>query len=104
PAGPVGEDPRPGDREPVRVRVEPPHQGDVLDVAVVVVVGDVPVVVVPHVAGRVGVRVPDRGALAVLVPGSLDLVGGRGDPPREPVGEPAVGAHGGPRCPLLPVI
>src|SRR4029453_1524970 len=42
-----------------------------------------------------GVGVPGRGALAVLVPGTLDLVGGCGHAPVEAIGEPAAD-RGGP--------
>jgi hypothetical protein len=68
-AGALGEDPWPGDREPVGRRAEVPQQGDVLLVAVVVVVGHSAGVAVGDVAWGVGVGVPDGGALAVLVPG-----------------------------------
>src|SRR5262249_19010153 len=70
------EDARPGDGEPVGGRVDVLHQRDVLLVAVVVVVGDVAIVVVLDVAGRVREFVPDRLALAVLVPSALDLIRG----------------------------
>jgi hypothetical protein len=52
---------------------------------VVVVVGDVAVVVVLDISGGVGVRVPDRQTLAILVPRALDLVRGCRDAPVEPV-------------------
>src|SRR5262249_54550158 len=90
-AGALGEDPRPGDREPVRVRADVLHQRDVLLVAVVMVVGDVAGVVILDLPGRMGVGVPDRDALAVLVPGPLDLIGGRRDAPVEPVREASGG-------------
>ncbi len=82
-SGAVGEDPRPGDGEPVRRGAQVLHQLHVLLVAVVVVVGDVAGGVVGNLAGRVRVGVPDRLALAVLVGGALDLVRGRGDAPKE---------------------
>src|SRR5262249_5026455 len=88
-AGSLREDPRPRDREPVGVRADLAHQRDVFLVAVVVVVGDVAVLVVVDVSRRVGERVPDRRALAVLVPGAFDLVRRRGDAPVEPVRKPA---------------
>jgi hypothetical protein len=62
-AGALGEDPRPGDREAVGGGADVLHQGDVFCVPVVVVVGHVAGVAVGDVAGRVGVGVPDRGAL-----------------------------------------
>jgi hypothetical protein len=81
--GPVREDARPANREAVRGRADVLHQRDVLLVPVVVVVGDVAGVVVRDLARRVGERVPDRRALAVLVPRALDLVGRRGRAPEE---------------------
>src|SRR3712207_1140706 len=63
-------------------------RSDVLGVPVVVVVRDVAVLVVLDLPGRVGERVPDRDALAVLVPRAFDLVGGSRDPPVEALGEP----------------
>src|SRR5690606_39170479 len=59
------------------------HQRHVLAIAVVVVVGDVAGVAVPHGAGGVRVAIPDRFALAVGVPRALDLVGGRRRAPLE---------------------
>src|SRR5262249_19334290 len=88
-AATFGEDPRPRNREPVRGRADGLHQSDVLLVPVVVIVGDVAVLVVLDLPGRVGVRIPDRRALAVLVPGAFDLVRGRGDAPVEPFREAA---------------
>src|SRR5262249_816278 len=85
--GTFGEDARPTDGEPIRGRAQVPHQGDVLLVPVVVVVGDVAGVAVLDLARRVRVRVPDRLALAVLVPGALDLVGRRGSAPVKAVWE-----------------
>jgi hypothetical protein len=93
-AGALGEDPGPGDREPVGGRADVLHQRHVLPVAVVVVVGHIAVLVVLDVPRRVGVGVPDRGALAVLVPGPLDLVRGGGHAPVEPIGEPAADGCG----------
>src|SRR5262249_19758086 len=54
---------------------------------VVVVVGDVAIVVVLDVAGRVREFVPDRLALAVLVPSALDLIRGGRDAPVEALRE-----------------
>ena len=84
-AGAVGEDPWPGDREPVGGGTDVLHQRDVFLVSVVVVVGHITVLVVLDVAGCVGVRVPDGRALAVLVPRAFDLVRRRRDAPAEPI-------------------
>src|SRR5262249_34875007 len=78
-----GEDARPADGESLRRRAQVLHQLHVLPVAVVVVVGDVSGVAVLDLARRVRVRVPDRWALAVLVPRALDLVGRGGRAPEE---------------------
>src|SRR5262249_19763255 len=86
-AGALGEDPRPGDGEPIGVRAETLHQRDVLLVPVVVVVSDVAGVIVLDVPGSVAIGIPDRQALAVLVPRALDLVRGRADAPVEAVRE-----------------
>ena len=93
----VGLQARPGEREAVPADPEVGHQGDVLLVAVVVVVGDVARVAVLHLAGGVRERVPDRRLAAVLVDGALDLVArGRGAP-GEAVGEAdRVCAHAAP--------
>src|ERR1044072_9805836 len=70
------------------------------------VVRDVPVLVVLDIPRRVGERVPDGRALAVFIPGALDLVRGRGDAPVKPVREAAVdrcgavGCHGDTRDPV----
>ena len=67
-------DPRPRDREPVRVHAQAAHQRDVLGVPVVVVAGDVAGVAVDDPAGsRVNVSQMAR-APAVLGRGALDLV------------------------------
>src|SRR3712207_895769 len=84
-----GEDPGPGDREPIRGRADRLHQRHVLLVPVVVVVGEVTGVAVLDLAGRVREGVPDGRALAVLVPGPLDLVRRRGDAPVEAVRKPS---------------
>src|SRR3712207_5103474 len=73
--GAFGEDARPGDREAVGISAKIPHQRHVFFVAVVVVIGDVTGVAVLDLARSVGEGVPDRLALAVFVPRSLDLVG-----------------------------
>src|SRR5262249_34014826 len=65
-------------------------------VPVIVVICDVAVVVVLDLARRVSERVPDRHALAVLIPGTFDLIRGRGDAPEETIGERAVSRHDAP--------
>ena len=86
-AATVGHDPRPGDREAVRLQPELGHHRHVGVDPVVVVAGDVAGVAVGDLAGRVREVVPHRRATAALVDGTLDLVaGGRGSP-QEPVGE-----------------
>jgi hypothetical protein len=87
------EDPRPRDREPVRRGADRFEQRDVFPVPVVVVVGDVAVVVVLDVPGRVRVRVPDRQALAVLVPSALDLTRRRRDAQWKPSGKRRAGVR-----------
>ena len=78
PADPVGDDPRPGDGEPVPPRAHAGHQVQVLLVAVVGVAGHRTVPTVAHGPrpGREGV--PDRRAAAVLGHRSFDLVRRRG--------------------------
>src|SRR5207248_2707627 len=66
---------RPGDRETIRLQADLAHQGDVIAPAVIVIAGNIAVVIVMHFAGRMAETIPDRLALAVLVPGALDLVG-----------------------------
>src|SRR5690606_13497362 len=90
---PVRHDPRPGHREPVGPQVELVHQRHVRGVPVVVVAGDVAGVPVHHRAGRVREDVPDRVAAAVLVTGSLDLVGRGGAAPEEVGREGAWSGH-----------
>src|SRR5262249_13066678 len=102
----LGEDPRPGNREAVRVGADVLDQRHVLLVPVVMIVGDVAVVVVLDVAGGVRVAVPDGLTLAILGPGALDLVRGRRDPPVETLRETAKRSawqtsnrgHGEPPC------
>src|SRR5262249_138095 len=50
------------------------HQRNILLVPVVMIVGDVAVVVVLDVPRLMRISIPDREALAVLVPGALDLI------------------------------
>ena len=63
------------------------HQRDVRLVPVVVVVGDVARVVVPHVARRVCVPVPDGLAFAVLMRRAFNLRRRRRHAPDEAFGE-----------------
>src|SRR5690606_31754798 len=102
----AGLDARPGDRETVRLQPELGHQVEVRLPSVVVVVGYVTRVAVPHLAGRVAEGVPDRGSAAVLPCGTLDLVRGGGGADEE-IGrelESAVrGVRGcGGHCSILP--
>src|SRR5690606_17249014 len=83
-------DARPADGEAIGVGADVVlHQRNVFLVPVIVIVGDVAGVAVLDVAGRVRVRVPDRLALAVLVPRALDLIGRGGRAPEEAGGKPA---------------
>src|SRR4051812_28103049 len=72
-ASALGDDARPSDREPVRGGTVVAHQRAIFLVSVVLVVGDFSGIAVIDVAGPVDVPVPDRLALAVLVPGSREL-------------------------------
>src|SRR5262249_10265406 len=78
------------------------HDSDIFLVAVVVVAGDVAVVSVLDLAGRVRKTVPDRLAFAVFVPGAFNLVRrGSRTPPEAPrklrcrslLGKKAQGKH-----------
>ncbi len=85
----VREDPWPGDREPVRIDAQLSHERDILAIAMVVIVRDVPGITVADLPGSVGVGVPDRRTLPVLPSRALDLIrGGRHAPP-EPLRERA---------------
>ena len=79
----AGDDPRPGDREPVRRDPEVAHERHVGAVAVVVVGRDVAVVAVVALARRVAERVPDGRSAPVLVDRALDLVRRGRDAPEE---------------------
>src|SRR5262245_23069493 len=83
--GPGRKDARPGDGKPIRVRAEVLHQRHVFLVSMIVIVCDVAGIVVLDVARRVRVGVPNRGALAILIPRAFDLVRGRAGAPKEPV-------------------
>ncbi len=92
--GAGGLDAGPGDGEAVAVEPETAHQLDVLGIPVVVVAGHRSRVAVADGAGARGEGVPDRGAAAVLVHRSLDLVGGGGGTPAEPRGQVEAVRHG----------
>ena len=77
-------DARPRDGEAVGAEAELGHQVEVALPAVVVVAGDIAGVAVPHLAGRLRERVPDRRAAAVLVERALHLIRGRRGAEREP--------------------
>jgi hypothetical protein len=94
-AGSLRKNAGPGDGEPVGFRADVLHQRDVFLVTVIVVVGDIAGVAVSDVAGRVRVSVPDRLALAVLVPRAFDLVSRGGGAPIETVGERSRGTRRG---------
>src|SRR5690606_16441490 len=83
----AGQHARPGDGEAVGADAQFGEDVQVLFQAVVVVAGQVTGVAVGHQAGGVGEGVPDGRPAAVLVPGTLHLVGGRGRTPQEVVGE-----------------
>src|SRR5215813_1504885 len=80
-------DARPRNREPIRVGAGVLHQRNVFLVPVVMVIGDVTCVVVLYIPRLVRIRIPDREALAVLVPCALDLVRRRADAPVESLRE-----------------
>ena len=82
-----GKDPRPGDGEPVGLDAQIPHQPHVVLVAMIMIVGDIGLVAIPDLAGRMGVSVPDRSAAAVFFHGAFDLERGGGNAPNEAVRE-----------------
>ena len=88
---PLRDHARPRDREPIGLEPEPGHEVEVLLEPVVVVVGDVPGVAVHDPARGVAESVPDRRAAAILMGGTLDLVGGGGRPDHKVVGEDEAG-------------
>jgi hypothetical protein len=101
-AGASGEDARPADGETVGLEAHRFHEGDVLLVEMVVIVGDVAGVAVVGLAGSVGEGVPDGGTAAVFVDGAFDLIGSGGGAPEEVfgegVGEGGFSAHGRGGC------
>src|SRR6202045_3766350 len=82
-AGALGEYPRPRNREPIRSGGQRLHRPHVVSVSVIVIIGDVAVVVVADLSGRVRERVPDRRATAILTHGPFDLIGGGGAAPEK---------------------
>ena len=78
-----GQDPRPGDREPVRTDPEPGHEGDVVLEPVVLIARDVAGVPAADRSRPPAERVPDRHPAAVLADRALHLVRGRGGAPQE---------------------
>ncbi len=79
--------PRPGDRETIGLDPQFPDQADVFLVSMVVIVGAVRVAVILDLAGRVGERIPDRAAPAVLIDRALDLIRGSCGAPKKPFRE-----------------
>src|SRR5690606_16644252 len=88
-----GLDAWPRDREAVRLQPELGHQVEVRLPTVVVVVGHVARVAVPHLAGCVAEGVPDRGAAPVFPGRTFDLVRGGGGADEE-IGRELESAHG----------
>src|SRR5262249_29744721 len=78
---------RTADREAIRLHAQLAHQGDVVAPAMVVVAGDIAIVAVMDLPPRVAEAIPDRLALAILVPCAFDLVRGGGRAPDEAVWE-----------------
>ena len=81
--GSAGLDARPGETEPVGVNAQFLHERGVFRVPVVVVAGDLTGVPVEDPPGLGHERVPTGGPPAVFGDGSLDLVGGGGNPPHK---------------------
>ena len=78
-ASPFGDQARPAQREAIAGDADVLHQRHVFAIAMVVVGAAIAGDVARDLAGRVAEGVPDRGALAVLVPRALDLEGTGGD-------------------------
>ena len=70
----VGQDARPGEREPVRFQAQVAHQFDVGLPPAVVVRRDVAGIAVLHPAGGVREPIPDAFSLAVVAPRAFDLI------------------------------
>jgi hypothetical protein len=80
----IGDDPRPGDREPVRSDAQLCQQVEILLPPVEVVASDVARVAE---TAQIGEPIPDGVPFALLVAAAFDLVGGGGDTPGEIGGE-----------------
>src|SRR5664280_29186 len=78
---------RPGDRKPVRLNAEPLHEADVLEIAMVVIAGDVAGVVVGDLA-LLAMRIPDTEPAAVFAHRALDLKTRGRHPPDEIAPQP----------------
>ena len=87
-AGAFRLDARPGDREAVAREIHRAQERDVLAEAVIGIARDVARVAVTDHARRVREAIPDRLALAVLLPGALDLIRRGGGAPVEAVRKP----------------
>jgi hypothetical protein len=94
-AAAIGLDARPGNRKAVRADVQPAHQRDIVEIAMIAVAGDIAVVAVLHFAGRVREAIPHRFATSVVLDRSFDLVGRRGDAPAKAARERRAGSR---RC------
>src|SRR5437660_643961 len=81
------QNPGPRDREPISVDAKFAKQFQVLGPAMIVVAGNVPGLASRYCPRRVSEDVPDGKALAVLIPGALNLVRRRRHAPEEPLGE-----------------
>ena len=80
-------DSRPRNRDSRGIEAKLGHQRDILAVAMIVIASDVAGVAVLDLARGVAEAIPDRLALAVLVPRAFDLVRGAGGAPLEALGK-----------------
>ncbi len=85
--GPDGLNARPGDGKTLARLVESLGQCDVLRIPVVLIAGNVACHPAPYLPECMSEFVPDRFALAVLVPCAFNLVRGRGGAPKKAFGE-----------------
>src|SRR5262249_37427398 len=86
---PVGENAWPRNGEPIRASAKLFHQRHIFFVAGVMVVGDGAGVVGLYMPRLVRIGIPDRQALAILVPRTLDLIRRRANAPVKALGEHA---------------
>jgi len=94
PPPPLRQQPRPGDREPVRLHTQRLHQRDILGIAVVMVAGLVAGVAIGDAAsGTAGI--PHARAAAVFARRALDLKARCGHPPNKSSGERVAAAPRG---------